>query len=253
MGWPLFLTSTSERRQHCRWHSRGSGTGRYSTGTPANTSSHPSQDNVILAVTGTTLRGSPQMNLARDFILYFLPMKSVFSGSLPSAGNTQTAPGVSSSSRKPVGDVQRTLLHSCQLSPSSLTFGNKNEMTRDLVPREGGSDTRGRQGRDCKAAIAPSTSNLQPPQDHTCDSKIRQCWGFRTASTSATAAKVCWDVGSWACQGLGSPSRNLCCCDAAQSSSGEGMLQPPFSQTHQLTRPSSLRPGVRHSNIPAGS
>lgn len=43
-------------------------------------------------------------------------------------------------------------------------------------------------------------------------------------------------------RGWGSPSRNLCCCDAAQSSSGEGTLQPPFSQTYQLTCSSPRRP-----------
>lgn len=161
--------------------------------------------------------------MAQDcFILCFLPRASSFSGSLPSAGNTHPAPGFLMPT-KAVGDVQRTLLHCCQLSLLTNPV-NKKEMTRALIPGRG-SRGRGRQGRD-RAVMALALSHPRCAGSHG-NSKTQQHQ----------------DKSSDGVLGHGQPTPNCCC---ATQSSSERAPEPLFSQIQQLTCPLPRDQGSAH-------
>lgn len=65
-------------------------------------------------------------------------MVSFFPGSLPSAGKTQPTPGFLILTETGGRCTKDTPTFLSALSPSSLTLGKKDEMTRDLVPRQVG-------------------------------------------------------------------------------------------------------------------
>lgn len=144
-------------RERCRRHSRHQEPQQL----------RPSQGNVTRGGTGTIPRGAPWMNLAHYYFT-FLPIASLFLEASHQQGAHTACP------RPP---------HPHRNQNKALSFlSNKNTVTRDLVPREG--------GRQHKQKLWSCDSSVPIKRAATAGSHTRQqdpsALGVRPASTRVT-------------------------------------------------------------------